>query len=104
MSDAFTNEVSFAGEVTNMARPEVMEYEINVKVAGKQLEFLESKAEELGISKEELAKLYIEKAIDAESQKKRFSIMGIVSDGRITDEDIDKGIGEWNRIGEAESQ
>jgi hypothetical protein len=42
-----------------MARPEVMEYEISVKVASKQLEFLESRAKELGMSKEELAKLYV---------------------------------------------
>ena len=85
-----------------MAHPEVSDYEISVKVAGQQLEFLESRAKELGMSKEELVKLYIAKAIDAErkhkpSESEQFSLMGIIRDGRITDEDIEEVVAEWNR-------
>ncbi len=117
-----------------MAHPKVSDHEISVKVAGQQLEFLEIRAKELGISKEELVKLYIVKAIDAEceesqfslegffkdgppitkeiideaiaddterehksSESKQFSLMGIIRDGRITDEDIEEVVAEWNR-------
>lgn len=42
---------------------------LEVKVEGSQLEFLENKAKELGIPKEELAKLYIVRAIDSEREE-----------------------------------
>lgn len=42
---------------------------LEVKVEGSQLEFLENKAKELGIPKEELAKLYIVRAIDSERKE-----------------------------------
>jgi len=82
-----------------MARPKVSDYEISVKVAGQQLEFLESRAKELGMSKEELIRWYIVsdmvRAIDTErehksSESEQFSLMGIIRDGRITDEDIEE--------------
>ena len=76
-----------------MARPEVSDYEISVKVASRQLEFLENRARELGISKEEMIRWYIVsdmiRAIDTErehksSESEQFSLMGIIRDGRIT--------------------
>ena len=76
-----------------------MECEISVRVAGEQLKFLESKAKELGISREELTKLYIAKAIDAERDKNQFSLEGLCKEGPpITDEDIEEVINEWNKI------
>ena len=87
-----------------MAHPEVSDYEISVKVASRQLEFLESRAKELGISKEEVIRWYIVsdmvRAIDTEcesSESEQFSLMGIIRDGRITDEDIEEVVAEWNR-------
>ena len=89
-----------------MARAEVSDYEISVKVASRQLEFLENRARELGISKEEMIRWYIVsdmiRAIDTErehksSESEQFSLMGIIRDGRITDEDIEKVVAEWNR-------
>ena len=89
-----------------MAHPEVSDYEISVKVASRQLEFLENRARELGISKEEMIRWYIVsdmiRAIDTErehksSESEQFSLMGIIRDGRITDEDIEKVVAEWNR-------
>lgn len=81
-----------------MARPEVSDHEISVKVAGRQLEFLENRAKELGISKEELVKLYIAKVIDAEREQNQFSLEGFFKDGPpITKEVIDEVIDEWNK-------
>ncbi len=76
-----------------MARPEASVLE--VKIEGSQLEFLESKAKELGISKEELVKQYIEKAIDAEYEdiepkKDRISLQGIASGSKLTDADLEE--------------
>ncbi len=31
------------------------------------------------------------------SESKQFSLMGIICDGRITDEDIEEAVAEWNR-------
>lgn len=82
-----------------MARPKVSDYEISVKLADRQLEFLENKAEELGLSKEELVKLYIEKAIDTEQEENQFSLEGLCKGGTpITDEDIEEVINEWSKI------
>jgi antitoxin HicB len=52
-----------------MVRPGVSILEI--KVEEPQLEFLEKRSKEVGLSKEELAKLYIQRAIDAERESKR---------------------------------
>ena len=81
-----------------MAHPEVLDHEISVKVAGQQLEFLENRARELGVSKEELIKLYIAKAIDAEREESQFSLEGRFKDGPpITKEVIDEVIAEWDK-------
>ena len=56
--------------------PELVEHEITIKVADRQLEILENRAKELGLSKEELIKRYIAEAIGAErqvSQEKRLA-------------------------------
>jgi len=81
-----------------MARPEVPILEI--KVEEPQMEFLEKRAKELGLSKEELAKLYIAEAIDAAKEKieigkKRFSLQGIVSAGTVTEKDIEEAKKIW---------
>jgi len=45
------------------------EHEIMIKVVDQQLEFLENRAKELGLSKEDLVKNYITKAINNECEK-----------------------------------
>jgi hypothetical protein len=80
-------------EVIHMTRPEVSVLEVEVE--GSQLEFLEGKAKERGISKEELVKQYIEKAINAEredieSKEKRISLQGITSGSKLTDADLEE--------------
>jgi hypothetical protein len=88
-------------EVTNMTHPEASILEI--KVEGSQLEFLEKRGKELGLSKEELVKWYIvsdmAKIIDVReknrTKKKRFSLQGIVSAGTVTDEDIEEAKKIW---------
>jgi len=81
-----------------MACSEVSDYEISVRLADRQLEFLKNKARELGISKEELVKLYITKAIDAEHEENQLSLEGFFKDGPpITKEAIDEVIDEWNK-------
>ena len=73
-----------------MARSEVSDHEISVRLAGRQLEFLENKARELGISKEELVRLYISKVVDAEHGEDQISLEGFFKDGpAITKEIID---------------
>jgi len=75
-----------------MARPEASVIEIEIE--NPQLEFLESKAQELGISKEELVKQYIKRVIDTERTS---SLEGIFKEGApITAEAIDEVIAEWN--------
>jgi len=81
-----------------MARSEVSDHEISVRLAGRQLEFLENKARELGISKEELVRLYISKVVDAEHGEDQISLEGFFKDGpAITKEIIDEVIDEWNK-------
>ena len=59
---------------------------LEIKVEEPQMEFLEKKAKELSLSKEELAKLYIQRAIDAERESKREHVFEVVlereEDGR----------------------
>ena len=84
-----------------MARPGVSVLEIEVEKP--QLEFLEKRAKELGLSKEELVKRYIAndmiKTIGAVSggKRKRFSLQGIVSAGTVTDEDIEEAKKIWQQ-------
>ena len=82
-----------------MTRPEVSVLEVEVE--GSQLEFLESKAKERGISKEELIKQYIEKAINAEREdikpkEKRISLQGITSGSKLTDADLEEVKKIWD--------
>ena len=59
-----------------MKMPELVEHEITIKVADRQLELLENRAKELGLSKEELVKRYIAEAIGDDqqvSQKQRLA-------------------------------
>ncbi len=79
-----------------MARTEASE--ISIKLSNGQLEFLKSKAKEIGITKEELAQRYIEGAIEAE--RGRFSLKGRFNSGRgITYEEIQKVTKEWGKLG-----
>ena len=79
-----------------MANPKASVLEI--KVEGLELEFLENRAKELGISREELARLYIAKVIDTEREKGRFSLEGLFKEGPpITKEVIDEVIEEWSK-------
>ena len=72
-------------EVTNMARSDLSAV-LEVTVEGAQLEFLEKRAKELGLSKEEMIKLYIQRAIDAERENKGEHVFEVVleleEDGR----------------------
>jgi hypothetical protein len=81
-----------------MARPEASVLEVEVE--GSQLEFLESKAKELGISKEELVRMYIAEAIDTEHgdikpNEKRISLQGITSGSKLTDADLEEVKKMW---------
>ena len=81
-----------------MARSEASVLEVEVE--GSQLEFLESKAKELGISKEELVRMYIAKAIDVEREdikpeKKRVSLQGITRGSKLTDADLEEAKKIW---------
>ena len=89
-----------------MAHPEVSDSEISIKLADRQLKFLENRAKELGISEAEVIRWYIvsdmARTADAERDLKRreeepFSLMGIIRDGRITDKDIEEVISEWSK-------
>lgn len=91
-----------------MARPEASDSEISIKLADRQLRFLESRAKELGISEAEVIRWYIvpdmARTADAERDLKRreeepFSLMGIIRDGRITDEDIEEVINGSTKTG-----
>jgi hypothetical protein len=81
-----------------MARPEASVLEVEVE--GSQLEFLDGKAKELGISKEELVRMYIAKAIDVERkdikpEKKRISLQGITRGSKLTDADLEEVKNIW---------
>ncbi|MBM3212935.1 hypothetical protein FJZ33_11990 [Candidatus Poribacteria bacterium] len=81
---------------------------IEIKLAEPQMDFLEKKAKELGLSKEDLVKLYIlsdmlktssTDTLENKPGKERISIKGMVRDGRVTDEDIEEVKREWNKLG-----
>jgi len=77
---------------------------LEIKIKEPQLEFLENKAEKLGLSKEELVKLYIindmlktfENIIP--KKKKRISLEGITSGSTVTDDDFEEAKRQWNPI------
>jgi hypothetical protein len=80
---------------------------LEIKLAGPQIDFLERKAKEIGISKEELVRLYIlsdmlkisnSDTLENKSGKESISIKGMVRDGRVTDEDIEEVKKEWNKL------
>ena len=89
--------------MANMAKTQLLEHEIGIKLSDQQWKFLGNRTKELGISKEELVKWYIVsdmlKTIDTagedKSGKKRFSLQGIVSAGTVTDEDIEEAKKIW---------
>jgi len=77
---------------------------LEVEVAEIQLVFLENRAKELGLSKEELVKWYIVndmiKFIDAEKEvgkpdKKRISLRGIISGSMATEADFEEAKNIW---------
>jgi predicted RNase H-like HicB family nuclease len=76
--------ITYHKEEANRLRPEASILEI--KVEEPQMEFLEKRAKELRLSKEELAKLYIQRAIDAERENRTEQVFEVVlereEDGR----------------------
>jgi hypothetical protein len=83
-----------------MATPGAKVLEISIEKP--QLDFLEDKAKKLGLSKEELVKLYIindmlktfENMIP--KRKKRISLEGITSGSSVTDNDFEEVKRQWN--------
>ena len=75
---------------------------LEIRIEEPQLEFLENKAKKLGLSKEELVKLYIvndmlknfENVIP--KRKKRISLEGITSGSIVTDDDFEEVKRQWN--------
>lgn len=88
-----------------MSRLQTSKHKVTIQVVERQIEFLENRAKELGLSsKADLIKWYIvndmaKTTVDESKQdnveKKRISLEGIISDGRVTDEDIKEVEKEW---------
>jgi hypothetical protein len=88
-----------------MTRLNATNHRISVKIAEPQLEFLENRAKELGLSStSELLKWFLVREMDKfitgeqkqeKSDKKRISLRGIIRDGRVTYEDIEEVKREW---------
>lgn len=84
-----------------MAGPGISTKEIKLKVADRQLEFLEKRVKELGLSSmTELLKWYIvsdmARVIDTENRKKkRISLRGITDGNNLTDEDFKEAEKIW---------
>jgi len=77
-------------------------YEVKTKVSDQQFEFLEKRAKELGLSKEELLRWYVisdmVKIVDDRQRnigKKRFSLEGVISGSTVTDEDFEEAKRIW---------
>lgn len=87
-----------------MAKAQTKGSEIRVKVADQQLEFLENRAKELGLSKAALVRWYIVNDMvkaDQQVKKEPLSLKGIFKGGGpIPEEDIDEVIKEWNTVRE----
>ena len=92
-----------------MSKPQASNHRVSVKVAERQYEFLEDRAKELGLSsKAELLRWYITtdmaKTIEIErfegkSKKERVFLEGVISDGRVTESDIEEVEKEWEMPG-----
>ena len=88
-----------------MSRTQTLKHKVTIQIPNPQLKFLENRANELGLSsKAELIRWYIvsdmaKTTIDEHkqhgSEKKRIFLEGIISDGRVTDEDIKEVEQEW---------
>lgn len=69
-----------------MAKTEIADHNLSIKLADQQWEFLENRTKELGISKEELVKWYIiSDMIQTErdrGEKERSSLKGIFKEGK----------------------
>ncbi len=88
-----------------MAGSQTLNHEIRIKIADRQLEFLENRVKELGLSsKTELIKWYIitdmAKSTSADQksekyQKKRVSLRGIISGSTATDADFEEAKNIW---------
>jgi hypothetical protein len=91
-------------EMIFMPSMDVEAYEVKTKVSDRQLEFLENRAKELGLSKEELLRWYVisdmVKVVDdrqkiVKAEKKQFSLEGIISGSTVTDEDFEEAKKIW---------
>ena len=88
-----------------MAKQHLSDHEIKIKVADRQLAFLENRANELGLpSKAELLMWYITNDMarvtyieleQSKLKKERIYLEGIVSDGRVAEADIEEVEKEW---------
>jgi hypothetical protein len=87
-----------------MASIDTETYEVKTQVSDRQFEFLEKRAKELGLSKEELLRWYIvsdmvrivdDKRKNRNIEKKRFSLEGIISGSTVTDEDFEEAKNIW---------
>lgn len=87
-----------------MANIDTETYEVKTKVSDRQFEFLEKRAKELGLSKEELMRWYIvsdmvriadDRQKNKNIEKKRFSLEGIISGSTVTDEDFEEAKNIW---------
>jgi hypothetical protein len=87
-----------------MASIDTETYEVKTQVSDQQFEFLEKRAKELGLSKEELLRWYIvsdmvrivdDKRKNRNIEKKRFSLEGIISGSTVTDEDFEEAKNIW---------
>jgi len=86
-----------------MEKSATLSHEIRVRVADRQIEFLENRSKELGLSsKSELLRWYIVsdmvKTITTEYEKpkkKRISLEGITSGSTVTEADIEEVKKQW---------
>jgi hypothetical protein len=88
-----------------MSKLQTTKHKVTIQVVERQIKFLENRSKELGLSsKADLIKYYIvsdmaKATVDEHKQdnfdKKRISLEGIISDGRVTEEDIEEVEKEW---------
>ena len=88
-----------------MSGLQTSKHKVTIQVAERQIKFLENRAKELGLSSKadlikwyivsDMAKTTVDKSKQDNVEKKRISLEGIISDGRVTDEDIKEVEKEW---------